>query len=445
LDLPASEPYIDDVITGTHIAGAPVTGVEDHVGPESWSIDAHIADLDALFTRMFERGMRLAPGKCKFGYFSIEHLGYIITGLGKIPQPSKVEAINKMPAPTTVEGVKSFLGMCGFYRDFVQNFSALAEPLSSLTKKRVAFTWGNEQKEAFSKLKAALTSAPLLRRPDYNRQFVVNTDWSVRGIGGVLQQEETAGGPRWVVAYASRINSPAERVLSAYEGELMAVVWLVTKKWYHYLSARRFVVETDHAALTWLLTSSELTPKLARWALKLSELDLEIRHRSGVNNPVADCLSRSPAVHVVGAAEQVGANSTPVLEGIAATAAVLFCSEPAVEAAARLCVLVAATLLDKPAVPMARDIWEDASTLEALRTGGESAAYLVPQERDRVLHRCAHFRWLPLETEPDSSVRGQAGSTDDEGEEVQSGPTRSRAVPPSALPVFASGAHRLST
>ena len=165
--------------------------------------------------------------------------------------------------------IRRLLGMAGFYRDFIPNFSTVVEPLTRLTKKGAQFTWGDEQEQATATLKLALEAAPILRHPDWNRPFILSTDWSVVGVGAVLSQEDDDG-KRHVIAYASRTNNSHERNLSPYEGELLAIVWAV-QKWNHYLSGRRFIIETDHASLAWLLTSSDLTPQLARWALKLSE------------------------------------------------------------------------------------------------------------------------------------------------------------------------------
>jgi hypothetical protein len=140
-------------------------------------------------------------------------------------------------------------------------------------------------------LKEALQGKPLLVLLRRGRPFRLWCDWSKKGVGGVLLQEDDAGVER-VVAYGSRSCNGAESRYSSFEGELLAAVYFV-RLWRQYLYGERFQLESDHQPLQWILTNSKLTGKLARWALMLSEFDFKVIHRPGIDNEM-DCLSRFP-------------------------------------------------------------------------------------------------------------------------------------------------------
>ena len=134
----------------------------------------------------------------------------------------KVRKIQEWPAPTSPKEVRSFLGIASFYRRFVKDFSKIAKPLSDLTRQAVTFTWGESQRRAFEALKRILSTAPVLRLPDFSKEFIVNTDASDVAIGAVLQQDFGRG--LQPIAYDSRKLTDAERRYSTYDRELLAVV-----------------------------------------------------------------------------------------------------------------------------------------------------------------------------------------------------------------------------
>ena len=141
-------------------------------------------------------------------------------------------------------------------------------------------------------LKDALYSDPVLRRPDYAQPFRLMTDWSQAGVGAVLSQLDSKG-QEFAVAYASRSCNAAEKNYCSYDGESLAVVW-AAHHFRHYLIGTSFTLITDHQALKWMMTTSRLTRRLARWSLQLQEYDFIIEHSAGTDNPVADCFSRNP-------------------------------------------------------------------------------------------------------------------------------------------------------
>lgn len=162
----------------------------------------------------------------------------------------------------------------------------MSRPLTRLLKKN-AFCWSNDATIAFELLKKAMTSAPVLALPDYSLPFVLETNASAMGIGAVLMQQ---GRP---LAFMSKGLSPKHQGLSTYEKELLAIV-LATQKWYSYLQGHHFVIRTDHQSLKYLLEQRLSTLLQQKWLAKLLGLDYEIVYKKGVDNRVADALSRLP-------------------------------------------------------------------------------------------------------------------------------------------------------
>jgi len=186
------------------------------------------------------------------------------------------------------------VGLASWYRRFISDFSTAAAPLTGLTKKNARWRWGPEEEQAFRTLKRALASAPILACPDFNRQFIIQTDTNATGLGAVLTQHFEEG--ERVIAYASRTLNGAEKNYSATELECLAVVWGI-RHFRGYLEGYRFSVITDHQALRWLQRIESPTGRLARWMLELQQYTFDVRYRRGQLNRVADALSRLPTVH----------------------------------------------------------------------------------------------------------------------------------------------------
>ncbi|GFV87239.1 retrovirus-related Pol polyprotein from transposon 412 [Trichonephila clavipes] len=201
------------------------------------------------------------------------YLGHIISAEGVRTDPDKTSAVKDWNCPTDVHQLRSFLGLCTYYRKFVKNFSTNARPLHKLTEAKQKFIWTIDCDNAFNKLKDALTSAPILAYPEIGKQFILDTDASHGSIGAVLSQE--IDGQERVIAYFSKCLSKPERNYCVTRKELLAIVKAV-EHFHPYLYGRRLVLQTDHASLTWILNPEG---QIARWIQRLQEYDVEIRYR----------------------------------------------------------------------------------------------------------------------------------------------------------------------
>ncbi|CAJ0605872.1 unnamed protein product [Cylicocyclus nassatus] len=255
----------------------------------SASPEEHLEDIDEVLGKIEILGMKLKASKCEFAKEEIRFLGFILSKEGIRPNPEKTEAIDQYPQPTNATEVKSFLGMCSFFRRFIHNFATIAAPLTALTKKNVPFDWTPQCKEAMDHLKKALTTAPVLAAPRLGRPFVIETDSSAKGVAGVLKQEQD--GLERVIAYASRTLNKHEARYPAIELEALGLIYAV-QKFRPYIDGAKCTVITDHAPLKALLHRKDLTGRLAKYQIVLQEFDVDIIYRPGKKNAVCDALSR---------------------------------------------------------------------------------------------------------------------------------------------------------
>lgn len=241
--------------------------------------------------------LALKRAKCSFGEASVAYLGHVIGADGVAMDKSKVAVVDAWPRPDTVKALRGFLGLTGYYRKFVQDYGAVAAPLTALLK-REAFSWTADVDQAFSDLKKALTSAPILKLPDFSKRFIVDCDASGSGFGAVLHQGDGA------VAFFSRAIAPHHAKLPAYERELIELVKAV-KNWRPYLWGRAFTVRTDHYSLKYILDQRLTTIPQHTWVTKLFGYDITVEYRPGKLNTVADALSRrdeeTPTVYALSA------------------------------------------------------------------------------------------------------------------------------------------------
>jgi hypothetical protein len=320
----------------------------DDVLVHSKGLLQHLAHLEELFKRLHEVNMKIHPKKCEFVVTLVIYLGHKILLNGTMAHWAKVVAILEMPNPTDVHTLRSFIGLCNYYRIYVQDFSTIAHPLYALLKKDVVWTWSDEAQEAFNTLKEKLSEFPILRRPDFNKVFILHTNWSALGIRAILGQLDEEG-KEYVIAYASQSNK-GESNYSSYEGECLAIVWAVIH-FRPYLYGTNFILYTDHQPIKWLMTNDKLTGKLVRWVLTLQEYEFKVIHRPGITHQNADTMSQRPVT-----------TSEDFLE-----ARQDFDQIPAipVSEASSYFALLQCILVEQPIL----DIWEDLDTLRFLQHG----------------------------------------------------------------------------
>ncbi|XP_061350037.1 uncharacterized protein LOC133295248 [Gastrolobium bilobum] len=215
----------------------------------------------------------------------LENLDSVLKRLDK----AKISVIEKLPPPVNVKGVRSFLGHAGFYRRFIKDFSKIAKPLCKLLVKDQEFMFDDECLHAFHILKEKLITAPIMMAPDFSLPFELMCDASDYAVGVVLGQRVNK--LLHVIYYASKILNSAQKNYATTEKELLAIVYAFDK-FRPYLLGSKVIVYTDHAALKYLLSKQDAKPRLLRWMLLLQEFEVEIKDKKGVENLVADHLSR---------------------------------------------------------------------------------------------------------------------------------------------------------
>ena len=255
------------------------------------TFEAALANLEVVFGRFRDAGLKLKAKKCDFMKRKVAFLGHIVDSEGIHCDPAKTEAVSDWETPTTVTEVRSFLGLASYYRRFVPKFSMIAAPLTELTKKGQAFEWTTRCEEAFRTLKQRLTESPVLSYPSHedSDMFILDTDASDTGIGVVRSQVQDR--QEKVISYASKMLSASQRRYCVTYRELLAIVVFV-KQFRHYLLGRKFRIRTDHASLKWLSRFKDAEGMVGRWITYLSTFDFELEHRKGLLHGNADALSR---------------------------------------------------------------------------------------------------------------------------------------------------------
>uniref|UniRef100_A0ABD2WCF7 RNA-directed DNA polymerase n=1 Tax=Trichogramma kaykai TaxID=54128 RepID=A0ABD2WCF7_9HYME len=264
--------YLDDIILVTET-------FEEHV---NW--------LERVIRILLDAKLVVNRDKCEFCCQSVKFLGYVLDSSGLRIDSERVRPIHDYPTPRNVKQVRRLLGMVGWYSRFIKNEAEIKVPLARLLRKDAPFVWGADQERAFETLKQSLSEAPVLVRPDFEKEFAIQTDASDYAIGAVLTQEREDG--EHPVYYISRVLTPAERNYTVTEKECLAVIWAI-EKFRPYVEGYHFKVVTDHRALSWLRNFKDPQGRVARWALKLMEYDFEIVYRKGSLHYVPDALSRA--------------------------------------------------------------------------------------------------------------------------------------------------------
>lgn len=221
----------------------------------------------------------------------VTYLGHVVSAEGVATDPAKTAAVKHWTVHTNVTEVRSFLGLCSYYRRFIKDFSSIAECLHTLTEKGAGFKWTPDCQSAFDTLQLRLTNALILGHLDFDHPFILDTDASNVSISAVLSQN--IDGTERDVAYASPTLTKCERRYCVTRKELLAVVHFV-KHFRHYVCGKEFVVRTDHSSLKWLFQFKNPEGQLARCLEILSAYIFLIQHRPGAQHKNADVLSRIP-------------------------------------------------------------------------------------------------------------------------------------------------------
>ncbi|GJS96249.1 reverse transcriptase domain-containing protein [Tanacetum coccineum] len=258
------------------------------------SFSTYLSYLDKMLKRCEDTNLVLNWEKIHFMVKEGIVLGHKISKSGIEVDRAKVDVIAKLPHPTTVKGVRSFLGHIGFYRRFIQDFSKIARPMTRLLEKETPFFFSKECIESFNTLKRKLTEALILIAPDWDLPFELMCDASDFAIGAVLGQRKNKHFQP--IHYASKTMTEAQAHYTTTEKELLAVVYAFEKFW-SYLVLSKSIVYTDHSAIKYLFTKKDAKPRLMRWILLLQEFDVIIRDKKGAENLAADHLSRLENPH----------------------------------------------------------------------------------------------------------------------------------------------------
>ncbi|KAI3780893.1 hypothetical protein L2E82_10886 [Cichorium intybus] len=256
------------------------------------TFEACLGQLEKVLERCVESNLVLSWEKSHFMVKEGIVLGHVVSERGFEVDRAKVKVIFTLLPPTSVKGVRSFLGHAGFYRRFIKDFSTISKPLCGLLLKDAPFIFDEECVKAFNILKNKLVEAPILKPPDWTQPFEIMCDASDYAAGAVLGQKIDR--KPVVICYASKTFSEAQLNYTTTEKELLVVVFALDK-FRSYIWGSKVVVYTDHSAVRHLLAKKESKPRLIRWILLLQEFDMENKDKKGAENVVADHLSRLPA------------------------------------------------------------------------------------------------------------------------------------------------------
>ena len=269
------QPYLDQFV---------VVFVDDILiySQSKWEHEYH---LRIVLQLLREHQLYAKFSKCEFWLTEVRFLGHVVSASGVSIDPEKVEAMMTWERPKSVFEIHSFLGLAGYYRRFIEDFSRIAAPMTRLTRKEVKFEWDDRCEEAFQELKRRLTSAPILIVPDRGQGYIVYCDASRAGLGCILMQSGR------VVAYGSRQLKNHEQNYPTHDMELAVVVFAL-KIWRHYLYGEEFEVYSDHKSLKYIFTQQDLNMRQRRWMEFMEDYDFTLHYHPGKANVVADALNR---------------------------------------------------------------------------------------------------------------------------------------------------------
>ena len=259
----------------------------------------HLEHLEVVFQRLREADLKLKASKCNFFKKHIQYLGHLVSGEGIEPLPEKLEAVRKMPPPTTPKEIRQFLGLVGYYRKFVPKFADIARPLTNLTKLDVPYEWTNRCQEAFEFLKQMLLKEPILKYPDPSKPYTLFTDASKFAWACVLTQEyehEFDGKKRKIlhpITYMSGLFKGSQINWATLTKEAYAI-YVSVKKLDHYIQDAEVTLRSDHLPLKSFLQKNTMNTKVNNWAIDITSRcrNIQFEYIKGIKNTLADTMSR---------------------------------------------------------------------------------------------------------------------------------------------------------
>ncbi|KAM4061668.1 reverse transcriptase (RNA-dependent DNA polymerase) [Hirsutella rhossiliensis] len=274
--------WLDDFVTAY---------LDDVLIYSSGSKADHEAKVRKVLQALADAGLHLDPAKCEFSVQEVKYLGFIVNA-GRESRATREAARHpRMGSPTTVKGVRSFLGFANYYRIFIPDYAKITQPLDALLKKGTAFCWARAENEAFHELKRRFCESPVLKQWDPSLPTFLETDCSGYALGGVLAQEDQDG-RRHACAFFSKRLSPAEYNYPIHDKEMLAIMKCLDNWSAELRSCGSFTILTDHRNLEYFMTRQKLTERQSRWAAELSQFNFKLEYRPGSEAVVPDALSR---------------------------------------------------------------------------------------------------------------------------------------------------------
>ena len=267
------------------------------------SFESCLQNLGTVLHRCQDKNLALNWEKCHFMVTEGIVLRHRISAAGLKVDQAKVSIIKTLLPPTTVKGIRSFLGHAGFYRRFIKDFSKIARPLCRLLEKDTKFNFDATCQSSFEEIKSRLVEAPIMAKPDWNSEFEIMCDASDYAMGAVLGQK--ADKMFRAIYYANKTFNEAQENYSTIEKEMLAMVFACERP---YILGSHVIIHTDHASIKYLMAKKEAKPRLIRWVLLLQEFDLEIKDKKGCDNVIADHLSRVITTTVIEKETEVAEN-----------------------------------------------------------------------------------------------------------------------------------------
>ena len=255
----------------------------------SRDFDQHLHHLNLVFNNLRSANLKLNPSKCRLATKEVKYLGHIVSKQGLKVNPENIDKIKNCQRPTNVKQVRSALGMMGYYRKFILGYAKIAQPLNDLLKKETKLEWTDQCESAFNNLKDRLTKAPILRFPQFDKEFTLSVDSSDYSIGFVLSQEHE--GKQHPICFGGRALRDNELKWHITDKEGLALVEGI-QHFRHYLANSKFTVFTDNVSVKYLQKLKDSQGRLGRWGILLQGYNFDIKHKSGSQNCTADFLSR---------------------------------------------------------------------------------------------------------------------------------------------------------